>query len=327
MHHISPNRKNTWWPILAVAVVLLSGCASGRDFLTPEYRYGHPEYDHVSELPQNQAAAWKNDHSPADKPPEMTSDEYEILGDAMLKQKRFALAYLHYNNALSLKAGNRRIEYKICMTYLQAGKLDDALEQFRKLSETSPENAAVYEGMGQVYFSKGKYQTAEAYFIKALAMNDGLWRSHTFLGYIYDAQNAHQRAINQYMAALSIKPGLGSVYNNLGVSYSMGNRFPEAIEAFKTALAHHYTHKKVYNNLGLALAKNGQYAPALAAFEKGSGKPMAYTNLGLIHLGEGDFDQAIRCFEIAIELDPRFNARAKENLRIAQMEKSAASAH
>ena len=307
--------------LLLLLTILLSGCATGKGQLAPAYRYGNPDYKHMSDLPQNQAAAWESKQPPTPELPEMTSDEYEARGDAMLRQKNFPLAYLEYEKSLTKNPDNNRVEYKIGMTFLMAGKLDDALKQFEKVSENSPETAVAWEGQGRAHFLKRNYHPAETYFFKALALDNGLWESHNFLGYIYDARKDHAKAISQYLSALAIKPDCGSAYNNLGVSYSLSGRFPEAVEAFKAALTHNYAHKKVYNNLGLALADTGRYGEALDAFKKGVGEPLAYNNLGSFHLRTGHFDEAIRCFERAIELDPRFNARVRENLKMAQIEK------
>ena len=307
--------------IILFATLLMGGCATGKGQLTPQYRYGNPDYTHVSDLPQNQAAAWDHKQPPTLELPEITGEEYEARGDALLRQKNFSLAYLQYENALTKNPDNIRVEYKIGMTYLMAGKLDDALKQFEKVSENSPETGVAWEGQGRAHFLKRNYHPAEKYFFKALALNNYLWESHNFLGYIYDVRKDHAKAISQYLSALAIKPDCGSIYNNLGVSYSLTGHFPEAVEAFKAALTNNYAHKKVYNNLGLALANTGRYGEALDAFKKGVGEPLAYNNLGSIHLRAGHFDEAIRCFERAVELDPRFNARVRENLNIAQNEK------
>jgi Flp pilus assembly protein TadD len=126
------------------------------------------------------------------------------------------------------------------------------------------------------------------------------------------------------MSALAAKPDWGIAYNNLGVSYSLSGRMTEAVEAFKAALAHRYKRPKVYNNLGLALANLKRYGQALEAFKQAGTEPMAYNNLGGIYFRDGNYDEAIRCFETAARLDPRFNARVRKNLNIALMHKQRA---
>lgn len=307
--------------ILIVAVLLLSGCATGKGVLEPKFSYGNPDYEHVSELPQNQTAVWEANQPAAPKLPEMTADEFEARGDALLKKKHYGLAYLDYTKSLMKRPDSERVEYKIGMTYLMAGKLDDALGQFQKLSEKNSANGATWESMGRVLFLKRDYKAAEKYFLKALETDIGLWESHNFLGYIYDTRKSHTQAIRHYICALSIMPTNGMLYNNLGVSYSSSGRFAEAIEAFQAALAKGYSNPKLYNNLGLALARRGEFDAALEAFEKGGDEPTAYNNLGSIHLRAERYEAAIRCFQTAMERDPRFNVRASENLKLARVQR------
>jgi hypothetical protein len=41
--------------------------------------------------------------------------------------------------------------------------------------------------------------------------------------------------------------------------------------------------------------------------------------MGSIYLQVGHYDDAIRCFEMAIELSPKFHARVMENLKMARI--------
>jgi tetratricopeptide (TPR) repeat protein len=67
--------------------------------------------------------------------------------------------------------------------------------------------------------------------------------------------------------------------------------------------------------LGLAYANLEQYSKALQAFKQGGEMAQAYNNLGCIYLKKGMFEEAVHCFEKAIELEPGFYATANENLK------------
>jgi tetratricopeptide (TPR) repeat protein len=65
----------------------------------------------------------------------------------------------------------------------------------------------------------------------------------------------------------------------------------------------------------MAYANLEDYSEALQAFKQGGGNARAYNNLGCIYLKKGMFEEALRCFEKAIALEPGFYATANENLK------------
>jgi Flp pilus assembly protein TadD len=268
----------------------------------------------VNEIPENQMSSAADDILFSQKLPEMTGDEYEMLGDALLKKGNLHIAFLQYEKSLQLNPNNIRVEYKKGLTLLKGIRSDDAIEQFNMVRQKDPDYALAYEGLGRAFFQKKDFKNAERHFREALQLNPKLWKSHNFLGNIYDYQRNYEKAAREYTAALSIRPGMGLLYNNLGVSYSLAAEYELAIKAFNNALSSNYTKGKVYNNLGLALANLERYSQALEAFKMGGGEARAYNNLGCIYLSKGKNEEAVRCFEKAIEIDPVFYAKAGVNL-------------
>jgi tetratricopeptide (TPR) repeat protein len=253
------------------------------------------------------------------KLPEMTADEYEMMGDSLLSRGNLHLAFLQYERSLQCNPLNIRVEYKIGLTLLAGKKSDDAIKQFNIVLLRDSGHASAYEGIGRAFFQKKNYRGAEQHFRKALELDPSLWKSRNFLGNIYDYQAKYEKAIHEYKNALALKPKNGLLYNNLGVSYSLTGKYLKAVDAFNKALANKYTKSKVYNNLGLALANLGRYAEALESFKKGGGEARAYNNLGCIYLSKGMIKEAVHCFEKAIEIDPVFYAKASENLNRAKI--------
>ena len=274
---------------------------------------GH-QIEGADEIPQNQVSSGADDILFSQKLPEMTADEFEMLGDALLKKGNLHIAFLQYDRSLKLNPNNVRVEYKKGLALLMGKKTDDAIEQFNLVLEKDSDYAMAYEGLGRAFFQKKNFKKAEKHFRKALERDPKLWRSHNFLGNIYDSQKNYENAVREYSAALRIEPKLGLLYNNLGVSYFLAGKYDTAVKAFNQALAAQYTKSKVYNNLGLALAHLERYAQALEAFKMGGGEARAYNNLGCIFLSMGKDKEAVRCFEKAIEIDPIFYTKAGENL-------------
>jgi Flp pilus assembly protein TadD len=299
--------------VFCAILIFLFGCAGGKGFRV-EIESGDDSVQRIQELAENQT----QDEPPAKDLPEMSGDEYERLGDALLSKKNLYLAYVQYEKSLKLNPENIRVQYKKGLVLLYGQKNDEAVEQFLTVLENNPNFALAYEGIGRSFFQKKEYNKAETYFFKALIFDPKLWRTHIFLGYIYDHRKDYHAAVSEYKSAISAQPNNGLIYNNLGVSYSLAGEYKKAVKAFYKAIEIKHREQKVYNNLALALANLERYDEALEAFKKAGGEAQAYNNLGCIFLRRGKFQEAEKFFEKAIVLEPTFYAKAAENLRKAK---------
>jgi tetratricopeptide (TPR) repeat protein len=300
--------------LILLVIVLLTGCAGTKGFRMELETGKSNDFQKIKELASEQA----NTPLPGQDLPEISGNEYEQLGDALLSKRNYYLAYVHYEKALKLETGNNRIEYKKGLALLLGNKHDDAIEQFQTVIKKDPKFAKAYEGIGKAYFGKRDYPEAERYLQHAVKLEPTLWKSHTYIASIHEQRKDYKSAIAAYQLALDSSPNKGMIYNNIGYAYLLKGDYHRAVFGFKKALAHRYTNERVYNNLGMALAQLEKYEEALQAFIKSGSEAQAFNNLGCILLSKGKLDKAIVCFEKAIELDPKFYAIAGENLTKAR---------
>jgi Flp pilus assembly protein TadD len=290
------------------------GCVGGKGFHM-EIETGNDSSQRIQELAEKQM----NSDLPAKELPEITGDEYERMGDALLGQKKLYLAYVQYEKSLELNPGNLSVEYKKGLALLMSGKNEDAIMQFQVVLDQEPNFAPAYEGIGQAYFQKKEYDRAEKDLLKAVVLDPKLWKSYIYIGYICDHRKDYKNAVYQYNEALKVNSGNGLIYNNLGVSYSLSGNYTKAVAAFHKAIKLNYREGKVYNNLALALANLERYDEALETFKKVGSEAQAYNNMGCIYMSRGMFEDAIISFEKAIELEPGYYAKAGDNLKKAKV--------
>jgi tetratricopeptide (TPR) repeat protein len=295
------------------------GCASRSMSLQPEIKSGNPFKKQMISTSGVPLSAAMNDAEISRTLPEMTADEYERLGDALLRKGNLHIAYLQYERSLQRNPDNVRVECKKGLALLAGKKYDHAIKQFETVLKKKRGYVPAFEGLGRAYFYKKDYVEAEKYFRLAVKLNPKLWKAHNYMGNIYDFQKKHETAIGEYKSAIAVNPKAGFVYNNLGVSYSMAGQYRQAAEAFKKAIEFKYATPKVYNNLGITLSNLKRYNQAMEAFRKGGTEAQAYNNLGVVYLKQGKFEQASDCFEKAIRIDPKFYIIANENLKKARV--------
>ena len=115
---------------------------------------------------------------------------------------------------------------------------------------------------------------------KAIQINPNRAEPHRLLGRIYLLYLAKTtEAIESFQVAIKLDPDNPIAHQLLGVAHFRRNQYPEAIQALRQAI-----------ELNPEVTLDYPYHP--------------YYDLGMIYLKQAKFDNAIICFERAIELDP-----------------------
>ncbi len=299
---------------MAALLMLLSGCGSSKGFRVA-IETGAGEQKNVGPAADQHTSFVSDDTKPL---PEITGDEYEQLGDALLNKGNLYLAYVQYEKSLKLKPDNLRVEYKKGLALLLGEKNDDAIRQFEMVLKKDPKFDLAYEGLGRAYLQNKDLSQAERNLQKAVGLNHKLWKSYNFLGNIYDRNQDYEKAILEYTSAIAIKPDQGFLYNNLGVSCLLAGHNQAALDALVKAAEKGYREPRVFNNLALAYANLGRYDEAMDSFRRAGGEAHAHNNMGCIYLEKGNYQEAVASFEKAIAIEPGFYAKAADNLKKAK---------
>jgi tetratricopeptide (TPR) repeat protein len=110
----------------------------------------------------------------------------------------------------------------------QQGKLDLAIQEFRKVTELQPDSAAGHAHLGDAYFQKGDYDAAIPELEAAVRLNPGAIDAHETLGVILLIQGSPEAALPHLEKMRT--PQL------LGLAYLETGRFGAAITALRAAL-------------------------------------------------------------------------------------------
>ncbi|MDH5585646.1 MAG: tetratricopeptide repeat protein [Nitrospirota bacterium] len=276
------------------------------------------EDEHYQQIMERQKAGINPEtEAPVDLTQEMTEDDYEKLGDAHFWQGDFQMAKVQYDKVLQSSPERLPVRYKLAVIYLEKGQSQDAYNQFHQILDYDLSFAPAYEGMGRALLKMEKDDEAEREFQAALLYDSELWTSTNYLGIVADRRHAHKDAIRMYQVALEKKTNHPAVLNNLGMAYYLDQQYDNAVRTFQEALQVGGKSEKIANNLAMTFAKLGHYDLAYDAYARGMEPAMAYNNLGVAFLEERQYARASRCFEKAIETQPTFYEKAKENLSLS----------
>jgi len=114
--------------------------------------------------------------------------------------------------------------------------------------------------------------------------------AHLYLGMVYSRMRQYDFALRYVKRAIELDPDKGAYYNQLGVLWTEQRRFKEALEAFLKAVK--------------------------SKFRGDEELQKAWQNLGYCHRELLQWDEAIRAYQRAIELQPRV---ASAHLSLGEM--------
>jgi tetratricopeptide (TPR) repeat protein len=310
------KRKNTLVLSMLLILILMS-VVSCSWWQKDEKALQRDSYRRMLELQKAKTEAMNKEFDKGDRLPEPGADDFERLGDQYVRQGNSNMAIVFYDKALKADAKRINTQYKMGILLISKGLLDEAEDRFNEIIKINENSELAYEGKGRVALLRGNLNDAINDFKKATQINKDMWQAFCFMGIIADRLQRHEEAIAYYHKAIAINPKSADLFNNLGMSYALMGEYEKALQALITA-SDLGSNGKIFNNIGLVLGKLGRYDEALASFKKGGDEASAYNNLGCIYLAEENYAKAIKAFEKAIALNPKYYVRAKDNLNKAE---------
>lgn len=164
---------------------------------------------------------------------------------------------------------------------LAAGKVEEAIEQYKRAAKLNPEDEDIYYNLGLAFARVGNLAEAK----------------------------------QAYNEALKIYPDYVEALNNLGNLLVKEGSYDEAVQQLSRAVELDPKSSAAQNSLGNALARLGRYGEALLHFQKAlEGKPdylEAQQNLASAYLMLGRSDEATKEFTSILKNHPDFEPARK----------------
>ncbi len=247
--------------------------------------------------------------------------------DAYFAQGEIEKAFECYNSAIDKMPGFSALYTALGDTYRRAGKLDEAVIEYKMALWIDSLSYSAYSGLVQAYEELGDYDNAIAYYKKYIKIHPNNAVLHSNVANLYFMKGEIQKAISHYQAALSINPKpdwTSIVAQTLGyIEQNVEKNTDCAIANYQ--LANSLTPKEidVYISLGSAFYDNQDYKNALIiyrrALELEPNNSKIHCNLGYLYWGMGELDEAIKEYKLSIKFDSEYDI-AHNNLGVIYLD-------
>jgi Flp pilus assembly protein TadD len=180
------------------------------------------------------------------------------------------------------------------------------------------ERPRALEGEGLAQSLLGKSDEALADLKMATTLDKTLWRAWNGLGREYDMRKDWKQSQAAYAQALAA-PGANAaiVLNNRGYSHLLQKQNDLASADFVAALDKDPALAAARTNLRITMAIEGHYDRA-SVTGVGDDRAAVLNNVGLAAAIRGDYDQAAKLLNAAIEAKGKYYERATDNLQLTK---------
>ncbi|MFN5744062.1 MAG: tetratricopeptide repeat protein, partial [Planctomyces sp.] len=215
-----------------------------------------------------------------------------------------------------------------------AGRNAVAIESLCQAIGQTPEDASLFRMRADVYKLQGENASARADFSTALrlAPNDpDLWNNR---GYFLMSQGLTAEALSDFNRAIQLQPAHSAALNNRGLVHLANQKMEDAEADFTKAIDADQKFVDAWNNRAFARLKLNRLAPAMddirQALRLDERYATAWNNCGLIAVRQENWEEAVRAFSRAIELEPLdsrwLGHRREALLKLGRYEESQADA-
>jgi protein O-GlcNAc transferase len=194
----------------------------------------------------------------------------------------------------------------------RAGHVQAAEQAYRQVLQAHPDQPDALHGRGVLAYQAGQYETALAYFGRALALRPESGAFHSNFGLACLALRRLDQAEAAFRRAAELLPHEANPLFNLGNALKEQKRLDEACACYRQVLALQPDYFQAHNNLGNALRDQGQLDAALDCYRRAleirPDYAEAHVNRGNALRDLGRADEAEACCRRALEIQPNFPA-------------------
>lgn len=202
--------------------------------------------------------------------------------------------------------------FEQAVAHQRAGKVEEAVAEYRALLKIAPGAYPAYINLGLIYQARHDDKSAEAAFKQAARLEPKNAVPPTQLALLYLSQQRAQEAKAQADRAVALDPKSAQAHFARGGCFVALKKPQLAEPEYREAVRLAPQNAQARINLGYVLANQHHYEAARAAFEKAvelePKNAQAWLYLGVIRQGLKQYHVGIAAYRRAAELDPTAGA-------------------
>ena len=217
-----------------------------------------------------------------------------------------------FQHTLDVSGGSYTTHIHIANALCEQNRLDEAIEEYRKCLQGTPDDSDVLNNLGIALGKQGKFDESIKCFTEALCIKPNFINAHTNIGHVLALRGSLDEAAAHLAEALRLDPHSVQAHYDLGQVLAQKGKINEAITHFEETLRLTPDWVEPMNNLAWLLAaskettiRNPDRAVGLAqrACELTNyKKPDLLDTLAVAYAAAGDFHKAIETAEKALAL-------------------------
>ena len=249
-----------------------------------------------------------------------------FLGLVHLRLARWDDAVSDFEHAAHQRGAAPAVLHNLAFAFERKGEPAKAREALREAVKRGGEHdARVHTSLGVLALREGDLAAAEASFLAARPLFDGRPPSPAWFHYaalcVALAGKADE-AIALLQEGVEAYPHAAVLHNNLSVAYERVGRHQEALAAAERGVSEDAGIAQLHKNVGDAHYRVALFDEAYDAYQRAvkfneALGPDVWIKLGNIRLKRNERDDAIKCWEHALQLDPAHQT-ARNNIKAAR---------
>jgi tetratricopeptide (TPR) repeat protein len=198
----------------------------------------------------------------------------------------------------------------VILTRMQVRHWQNSITLFDYALKVTKNNWIAENSYGCALSKVGWLDEAVLHLRKAVLINPGFFDARINLGKVLLMQGNLSEAVARFNELLERKQSSAEVYYHLAVALSRQKKYDEAIKCFARAIELDPKYPYARSGMGIILAATGRPDEAIVCFNDAlrvtpdPDKADVYANLGLAYNQLGKYEQALRNWTRAAELNP-----------------------